>query len=226
MEIKILDSGIFIKKEIVDFRDNVMLYTTENVIEEIKDDQTKMFFNERYFNIVVRNPSIESIKNIKEFIKKTNNNLSECDISLIALTYELYNEIHGQWISDTNYKNNISNTKITLLTYDIGMQSIIKDLGMGEFTISEKYFKYRCFACFSVFNEKVDFCKLCGHKTVTRVAFIKEDGKEIMCLKKGYNYKEKIIKDKKGLNIVCEDIPEYKKYVRYQRYIKNKNHII
>ncbi|OQS53444.1 hypothetical protein EHP00_2636 [Ecytonucleospora hepatopenaei] len=126
MEIKILDSGIFIKKEIVDFRDNVMLYTTENVIEEIKDDQTKMFFNERYFNIVVRNPSLESIKNIKEFIKKTNNNLSECDISLIALTYELYNEIHGQWISDTNYKNNISNTKITLLTYDIGMQSISK----------------------------------------------------------------------------------------------------
>lgn len=215
MEIKILDTGIFINKEIV-IADE--LYTTQNVLNEIKDEQTKLVLAEHYFNLQVKNPSSTSVAEIQNFIKNMNTNLSPVDIEVIALTYEIYNEHNGGWIDETTIDKLKTNVSVTCLTKDMGMQAVLNDLNITNYFMTKKYFKYRCFACFNIFEKQIDFCKICGHKTVTRVAFIKNNDKEIMCLKKDFKFKERQIKDKKGKDIVCEDIPEYKKYLRNVNY--------
>ena len=207
MSYAILDSSIFINKEYITALHHL---TTPGVIDEIKDEQTKLFIAEKYF-LTVKEPTRESVKKIKNFIAEFNTNLSETDIELIALTYEIYEEQSGTWLNKLNY-NEIKTVKC--YTRDIGIQSILNELNLDGYNVTDKYFKYRCFACKAIYERQRDFCSTCGHKTVTRVSFMQIDGKEVICLKKNYKYREKQIKDKKGNDIVCEDISQYKKYQR------------
>lgn len=209
MAIYVLDSGAFIKKQIFTGK----IYTTETVLREIKDKITVDFIEQHYIDINVIYPDENTVKSVIDLIKPLNTNLSTTDIEVISLTYQLYNKYCGDWITPENI-NNVETVKC--ITYDNGIKSVLDYLGLSDyFENNDKYFKYRCFGCFKIYETNLDFCKACGHKTVTRVAFIKVEGKEIMCLRKNYTHKVKVIKDAKGNEIKSEDIPEYAKYKKY-----------
>ena len=216
MIIGVLDSGVFINKEFVNL---IKAYTITDVINEIKDKSTVNFVRENYVTLEIRDPDQTSIKVVYETIKQLNTNLSSPDIKLIALTYELFIENSTKWIDNNNYKNHAI---VKCFTHDNGIKGVLKHLGLDDqHVLQDKYFKYRCFTCFNITEYSIDFCKNCGYKTITRMAFIKSNGKEIPCLKKGYVPKEKNIKDKHGKDIPCEDITSYAKY----KYYTLKKHI-
>ncbi|ORD93801.1 hypothetical protein ECANGB1_1537 [Enterospora canceri] len=215
-QIAVIDTCAILKRVDVGTID---VYTTEGVDNELRDKESREIIGQKYVNLKVRNPSEESIRKIREFLIDKKSNLSCVDIELVALFYEIHREVeeeNGQdeWITAENYRK-IKN--VVMHTDDNGIRGVLDGLGLQESGLSDKYYKYRCFTCFRIYEDDIDFCKSCGYKTITRVGFIIKNGTEVMCLKKGYEQKEKKICDKNGNEIGCEDTVEYKKYIKHKK---------
>lgn len=209
MTIAVLDAAIFINKEYITANKHI---TTQAVFDEIKDRESLDFLQSHFMDLTIRNPSEKYISKVQAKCTEMNSNMSLNDIGLVALTLELSEELSMEWITLDNYK-----MTIRCHTHDNGVKSLLKAFYLGEYSLNERIYKYRCFTCFKIYEEPKDFCRSCGYKTITRVAIRKEGDKEIVCLKKDYVQKEKSIKDKNGKEIICEDTTEYQKYKKYMR---------
>ena len=71
----------------------------------------------------------------------------------------------------------------------------------------------RCYACYMMYDEEMDFCTNCGYSTITRVAVMDEGNKERILLRKNYIPRRKVIKDSRGKEIISGGQREYRQYL-------------
>lgn len=218
--IAILDTNIFINRKVTTNFSKLII--TSYVLSEIKDEETRNYYQLQSYNIETRNPANFYIEIVSKLNQDKNLLLSIADISVVALTLEMHEERFNKWISREE-------EEIVCLTEDNGIKQALGCLNLVDSGVEKKW-KFRCSTCFVLYDNNRDFCKECGYATVTRVSYHEVDGNVIVHLKKGYKNKEKLLKDRKGNRILSEDQKEYKMYLRDKRkeekeYIKlmNKN---
>ncbi len=145
-KVQVIDTAIFIQGV------DVEGVTTPKVVEEVKDPESKLFLEGLISagKVRVLAPSRESIEAVKDAAKKTGelNELSEADVEVLALAYEL---------------------KGVLFTDDYNLQNIAKTLGI-EFRTLKRGIKrvirwnYVCIGCGKRFREMPPegICPDCG----------------------------------------------------------------
>ena len=127
-------------------------FTTPKVVEEVKDPESRLFLESLISagKVKVLVPSKESVEVVMEAARKTGelNELSEADIEVLALAYEL---------------------KATLLTDDYNLQNIAKTLGIPFKTLKRGIkrvirWNYVCIGCGKRFSEMPPegVCPDCG----------------------------------------------------------------
>jgi len=99
IRIVVLDSGAFISKtNFYEFLSpDVLYYTTQSVVDEVRDPASRQFLRNFPYSLKVKTPSQKSIQAVTAFCKKTKDldRLSYQDKAIIALTYELERFHHG-----------------------------------------------------------------------------------------------------------------------------------
>ncbi|VDQ00476.1 unnamed protein product, partial [Trichobilharzia regenti] len=77
---------------------NAIIYTLPQVVDEIKDPQTREYMKCLPYTINCQIPQKESVKYVKDIAKRTGDIsvLSSTDVHVIALTYELYRQYIGE----------------------------------------------------------------------------------------------------------------------------------
>ncbi|KAI8519970.1 Nin1 binding protein [Branchiostoma belcheri] len=86
----VVDSGAFIRNApIRDIAENV--YSLQGVVSEIRDKETRQRLEVLPYQIVFKEPSVENVRQVTEFSKKTGDypSLSAVDIKVLALTLQL-----------------------------------------------------------------------------------------------------------------------------------------
>ncbi|GAB6134961.1 type II toxin-antitoxin system VapC family toxin [Thermococcus prieurii] len=142
----VIDTAIFIQGI------DVEGFTTPKVVEEVKDPESKLFLEGLISagKVKVLVPSMESVKAVMEAARKTGelNELSEADLEVLALAYEL---------------------KATLLTDDYNLQNIARTLGIPFKTLKRGikrviHWNYVCIGCGKRFSEMPPegICPNCG----------------------------------------------------------------
>ena len=73
------------------------IYTTKEVLNEIRDKNARKFLSNLQMDIKVKEPDQDSLKAVIQFAKKTGDlrSLSKADVKVIALTYMLEKELNG-----------------------------------------------------------------------------------------------------------------------------------
>ena len=94
LSINILDTSFFIKLTSLDLSKN-KYYTTQYIVNEIKDQKARDFYQLNKSFIEIKNPSKESIKKVSKFAQESNDltYLSIADLSVMALAYETIKNI-------------------------------------------------------------------------------------------------------------------------------------
>ena len=90
----ILDTSFFIKLTSLDLTKN-KYYTTQYIVNEIRDPKARDFYQLNKNFIEIKNPSKESIKKVSKFAQESNDltYLSIADLSVMALAYETIKNI-------------------------------------------------------------------------------------------------------------------------------------
>eukprot|EP00058_Branchiostoma_floridae_P019394 XP_002604884.1 hypothetical protein BRAFLDRAFT_77281 [Branchiostoma floridae] len=86
----VVDSGAFIRNApIRDIAENV--YSLQGVVSEIRDKETRQRLEVLPYQIAFKEPSVENVRQVTEFSKKTGDypSLSAVDIKVLALTLQL-----------------------------------------------------------------------------------------------------------------------------------------
>ena len=93
----ILDSrALFCRKEVTEFLsidekvEDFEIWTTEEVIQEIRDESTRQYLENLPYELLIKHPSPNSILHVRNFAKKTGDylGLSETDIRVMSLAYQ------------------------------------------------------------------------------------------------------------------------------------------
>ncbi|WUR02825.1 RNA-binding protein NOB1 [Vairimorpha necatrix] len=217
--IAVVDTCYFLRRGTISQNINKIIIP-DSVKRELINDQSKEFYNLYKFMIEIRNPSSSYIDQIHKLNEKMHFNLSQADVEVSALTLELHEIFCNTWVDKTNI-NDLED--VTCLTLDNGIKQCLRYLNLYEDNqfISKK-FKMRCFACFSTYEEKIDFCKKCGLNTISRVSVVvDENNKEKLLLKKNYKFQPKILYGAKGVEIKSSGQREYEQFIKMKGY-KNK----
>lgn len=92
----VLDANVFFNRTSF-YRYGRQFYTVPEVIREIKDDQTKLYYETLPVTVQLREPSPEAVAFVTQFSKLTGDfpTLSKVDIKVIALAYTLEKEEKG-----------------------------------------------------------------------------------------------------------------------------------
>lgn len=217
--IAILDTNSIICREIP--KDGLTAaYITPSVEIELKDKQSIDYRQDYSFLITVRKPSEKYVKMVVEKIKQSFLFLSPTDIDIVALTLEISEEINNQWIGTENLD---SIETVKCFTRDNGMKNALSMLGLlNDPIFQERKYKLRCYGCFKVYDQQVDFCSKCGYNTISRVTVIDTDEGEKLLLSKEFSPKIRELKFN-GIPIVSADQKEYKEYLkRNEKISKNQ----
>lgn len=77
------------------------VYTVDSVVDEIKDETTRRSLQVLPYEFALKEPTDDALKHVTEFSKKTGDFgiLSQVDLKLIALTYQLYKENYDEELS-------------------------------------------------------------------------------------------------------------------------------
>lgn len=87
-----MDANAFIRhSNLMELGNQHNLVTTDQIVREIKDQQTRDKIRDGLIDLDLMRPSESSIRKIKEFAQKTGdlNSLSHQDINLMAMAYTL-----------------------------------------------------------------------------------------------------------------------------------------
>lgn len=92
----VVDTAAFVKNVPI-WEYGEKMYSLQEVIEEIRDKQTREWLEAMPVPVTMRDPKPHSIRFVNEFSKKTGDyaSLSLADVKLLALTYELEVETQG-----------------------------------------------------------------------------------------------------------------------------------
>ncbi|KAI5150173.1 hypothetical protein ENBRE01_1339 [Enteropsectra breve] len=190
-------------------------FITQAVRNEIKDKASNEYYDFYSFQIEIRDPQEKYVQMVRDEIKNKHYGVSSADISVIALTLELNDEISNEWLGPDNTQDA---EEVVCLSKDNGIKSALGLFGLNDDPEFEnKTYKLRCFTCYKVYDTHVDFCKRCGYGTITRVSVLGEGENERILLKKNFRMKPKILKDFRGVEIKSEDQREYSIYQKEKR---------
>jgi len=142
----ILDTSFFF----YDFTADGELYTTQSVVDELKDLRSKSRYDVLCAHgLTLGKPSIENIKKVKVTAKKTGDAgiLSDTDCDLLALSLDLDAAVY---------------------TDDFAIGNIAHALGIKTIPMLQKkpkriIWKYRCSGCGKYFDHDGE-CLICGSK--------------------------------------------------------------
>lgn len=198
------------------------IFIPQSIKRELLNEESREHYNLYKYMIEIREPSESYIRQIEELNIKKLYNLSIPDIELVALTVELHDIYSNTWIDSTNI-NSIE--EVVCLTLDNGVRQCLRYLGLySDKNFETKMFKMRCFTCFSIFDDKIDFCKKCGHNTVTRVSVLTdENNKQKVLLKKSYKFTPKKLYDTKGVELKSSGQREYEHFIKTKGFKTKKN---
>lgn len=134
------------------------VYTTQEVIEEIKDNYSRFNLDISVSSdkVVVIEPSLTSIKKVEKVLDELNERkLSKADMSIIALAIDL--------------------APCIVFTDDLSVQNVLKKLGIEFYSVklSKKIekpsrFIYYCTSCNKKYKTYYEQCPYCGGKIVKR----------------------------------------------------------
>ncbi|CAD27008.1 hypothetical protein [Encephalitozoon cuniculi GB-M1] len=214
--IAVIDTGCLIEKQIP--TDKVIRgYVTESVVNELQTAESRGYLEFFSFMIKVRNPSGEYVERVRKDLRGKASNLSDTDIDVVALTLELKDEVSGMWIGPGSPEQE----EVLCLTNDNEIKNVLSHYNLYEGPgFSVRKHKIRCYGCFSIFTENLDFCKRCGHRTLTRITVADTEDGETVFFKRGYQYrKPRVLKNSKGVELRSADQREY---VQHQKMVKRK----
>lgn len=194
--IAIADTNTFIKRNLNQYI-YTAIYVPTLVHNEIIDKCTKEYFSS-FYNIEIKDPSNFNIEIVSKMQQSHNLMLSLADIHLLTLVLEL-NQRYDVWLS--------SKDSTVCLTEDKGILEGLTILGLSG-GVQEKKWVFRCYTCFEIYEEKIEFCK-CGYQTITRISLREEKGKTVLNLKKNFRYRSKELMGKNGKVIISPDQREY-----------------
>lgn len=185
--ITIADTSAIIDKQL-SMDDKIII--PPSVFHEIKDEKLREYLYN--FNYEIEPPDCRTAEFIAAMADNHNLLLSSADVDVVALAYKYFNNTFDRWIS--------RDQGVQCLSLDKGILQMLNVLGISKYPWRE--FIFRCFSCFALYEKNRDFCKKCGYATVTRVSVNRECGGKLM-LKRNFQYKEKVIKDKYGNVVKC-----------------------
>lgn len=207
----VIDTNIIIDREIEKF-DFEKGFITQSILEEIKTDDLRQYLEIYMYKIEVKEPNEKYVEKVRQLQKEKNLLLSQADIDIVALTLEIkeyfIEKKFDEWLTKENIRNDVK-----CLTKDNGILNCLKILSQGSEGQSRD-FMFRCGCCFTLFNEKLDFCKKCASNMISRVSVRRENGKIKVFLKKNFIYKKKIFKDKYGNILRSADQKEYMNHIK------------
>ncbi|MGC8558480.1 MAG: hypothetical protein ACP5NC_05760 [Nitrososphaeria archaeon] len=156
----ILDAAGLFKVSLIDSK---KMFTTNKAMSEIKSDNERAIVNYYIKNSVLKimEPETEAL-NVAINFKRTNPNLSDTDISIMAIALQL-NKIYD----------------VTVITDDYELQNALAQSGIkfkGIKTIGIKKiikWTYRCTGCGKYFKEPYVVCPYCGSKVKRKPKKIK-----------------------------------------------------
>lgn len=211
--IAVVDTNYFIDKEPT-ITDITRGYIPQSVKSELIDKLSAEFYSLYSFKIDIRDPKPCYVTEVREATRNKHYNLSEADTDVVALVLELSDERNMQWQG----ADGTPSEDIVCLTRDNGIKSALQSLGLcTDLSFQERRYKLRCYACFTLHEKEVDFCKKCGYNTLTRVTVIGEGADEQVLLKENYRYRPKVLKDGKGNIFYAADQREYIQYKDRQK---------
>ncbi|WP_054846581.1 NOB1 family endonuclease [Sulfuracidifex tepidarius] len=134
------------------------VYTTEEVIQEVKDSFSRQNLNMALSSgkISVFKPKQSSMQEAMEYVRQVRDStLSKADISVLALALEL--------------------RPCLVLTDDFSLQNVLRLMGIEYKSVKVKgsvndvkEFQYICEGCGKIYKHKVPECEICGSTVVKR----------------------------------------------------------
>ena len=127
--------------------------TIKEVIEESKDYKSKVMIDTAIIQkrVQIKEPTFDSIKKVKDEIRRISCNLSETDTKLIALTFD--HKDQAILLSDDYSVQNIA----SLLNLEF---SSVKERGIREAI----EWKFQCIGCKKIYDTTHKTCTECGSK--------------------------------------------------------------
>lgn len=202
----VIDTNYFIDRELP--QGNVTeAFIPSSVERELKDRHTEEYYQTYGFNITVRDPKEHYVSEVKEACRDKHYGISDADVDVVALMLELSDEINACWIGPDSMDGV---EELFCLTKDNGIKAALTFFGLYEDpAFQSRKYRLRCFGCFTFYDKEVDFCRKCGYSTISRVSIVGEGPDERILFKKGFKYKERVLKDENGKVIRTEDQKEY-----------------
>jgi len=213
--IAVIDTEYLIERQIP-IQEITKGYITDSVVSELRTADSERYLNLFSFMMEVRNPTDSYVRKVRKDLEDKIHNLSQADIDVVALTLEIKDETSSMWIGPENPEH----VDVCCLTHDNGIKNILAHYeSYSDADFHKKVFKIRCYTCLNIFSESMDFCKKCGHSTLTRITVREGENGEEIFFKKGYNYKKKTFKDSRGVELRSADQREY---VQHQIMLRNR----
>ncbi|ELQ74599.1 putative RNA-binding protein Nob1p involved in 26S proteasome assembly [Trachipleistophora hominis] len=211
--IAVIDTNIIIQRKLSEYEFSKG-FITPSILVEVRGEDLNSYLDLYAHKIEIVQPDEKYLKKVYDLQKEKNLLLSVADIEVVALTLQLNGALRRERLSGWITKENIDE-KIECLSLDNGVQHCLRLLKCADKgTTSERDFMFRCVSCFSLYEEKLDFCKKCASNLITRVSVKKENGKIKLFLKKGFKMKKTELKDKYGNILHSEDQNAYKMHIR------------
>tara|TARA_Y100000588_G_C14238936_1_gene918509 strand:+ start:176 stop:640 length:465 start_codon:yes stop_codon:yes gene_type:complete len=142
----VLDTSVFLNQ----IHPDGVLFTIQEVVDEIHNSTSKNYFlNLVQIGLSVDSPTLDSISDVKKMAEYTGDigKLSETDIKLIALA---------------------KTKSATIVSSDFAIQNVSLALELKWISPDRKgiksllIWKWRCEACFHIFEKPLKECKICG----------------------------------------------------------------
>lgn len=209
--IAVIDTNIIIERKLSEYNFEKG-FITPSVLLEIHGHDLNNYLKLYDHKIEIREPNEKFVKKVFILQEEKNLLLSKADIEIIALTLELKEKLRENKFNDWIDEKNL-NVEVGCLTLDNGVLHGLKYFDCDS-SIDTRDFMFRCVSCFTLYENKKDFCKRCGSNLISRVSVRRENGKIKIFLKKGYKFKKRELKDKYGNILHSEDQKAYQEHIR------------
>lgn len=91
----VLDTGAFIKGVNLK-RFNAEFYTVPQVIQEIRDSNTRQMLALKFDQVITKDAPADAIEHVRKFVAASGDDLSATDICVLALAYSLEQQRDAQ----------------------------------------------------------------------------------------------------------------------------------
>ncbi|KAI4293206.1 hypothetical protein PAPHI01_2480 [Pancytospora philotis] len=205
----VIDANYFIDKELP-IGGIKHAYITPSVERELKDRDTADYYSFFSFAIEVREPKPQYVAEVLEAVAPKHYRLSAADVDVVALVLELADEQGQEWIGE---ETEGAAEELICLTKDNGVKAALSLFNLyDDPEFIDRRYRFRCFACYAMFDSEMDFCRDCGHGTVTRVSVVGEGENERVLLSKHFKHRPRVLKDGRGGVLVCGGQREYEQH--------------